>query len=363
MLSNRTPLPFLLLALLALIFALWAGLLRLGWRIPSATVSLVLLHGPLMVSGFLGTLITLERVVALKQRWMYLTPLLTGLGWLVTLLAPASPAGPLALTLGSLGGAVILGVILRRDPALHSVVMLLGMLSWAATNILWVAGLPIFQVATGWQAFLVLTILGERQELNRVLRPSPFQTRLFGLFAAVFLLGMGLSFAGWGGGDRLFGAGLLGLALWSLPNDIAWRNLRHRLPLTRYIAWCLSLGFAWLAAAGMLYILLGRQFAGPYYDALLHSVFIGFVISMIFGHAPIIFPAILGTPVNFHPVYYAQLGLLHVSLVLRMAGDLGGLNSLRMWGGLLNEVAILLFLGATLYMVRRGLVQQNSQKP
>ena len=29
-----------------------------------------------MVVGFLGTLIALERAVALRQRWMYLSPLL-----------------------------------------------------------------------------------------------------------------------------------------------------------------------------------------------------------------------------------------------------------------------------------------------
>jgi len=33
-----------------------------------------------MVSGFLGTLISLERAVALKARWPYAAPLLSGLG-------------------------------------------------------------------------------------------------------------------------------------------------------------------------------------------------------------------------------------------------------------------------------------------
>ena len=69
LLPNRFPLPFLALAILALLAALWAGLMRLGWRLPALTPSLALAHGPLMISGFLGTLITLERAVALKQKW------------------------------------------------------------------------------------------------------------------------------------------------------------------------------------------------------------------------------------------------------------------------------------------------------
>jgi hypothetical protein len=73
---------------------------------------------------------------------------------------------------------------------------------------------------------------------------------------------------------------------------------------------------------------------------------------MIFGHAPIIFPAILGIPINFQPAFYAQLILLHVSLALRIFADYTNLYPLRMWGGLLNEMAILLFMGMTIYSVR-----------
>lgn len=86
---NRFPIPFLLLAILALLAALWAGLMRLGWQLHASTPSLALMHGPLMISGFLGVLsIPLERAVAIKQKWMYLTPLLAGLGWLVSVLIP-----------------------------------------------------------------------------------------------------------------------------------------------------------------------------------------------------------------------------------------------------------------------------------
>jgi hypothetical protein len=87
----------------------------------------------------------------------------------------------------------------------------------------------------------------------------------------------------------------------------------------------------------------------------LHAIFIGFVISMIFGHAPIILPAILGVPISFKAAWYLPLLLLHVSLALRVLADYLSLVSLRMWGRLLSEVAILWFLIATASSIQQGL--------
>jgi len=63
-----TRLPFMALAGLALLAALWGGLARLGWPLPLLTSTLPPNHGPLMVTVFLGTLIGLERAVALRRR-------------------------------------------------------------------------------------------------------------------------------------------------------------------------------------------------------------------------------------------------------------------------------------------------------
>ncbi len=52
-------LPLLALSILALLAGLWAGLLRLGWSLPPIQPGLYVAHGPLMVCGFLGTLISL----------------------------------------------------------------------------------------------------------------------------------------------------------------------------------------------------------------------------------------------------------------------------------------------------------------
>lgn len=81
------------------------------------------------------------------------------------------------------------------------------------------------------------------------------------------------------------------------------------------------------------------------YDATLHAIFIGFVFSMIVGHAPIIFPSVLEIALPFHPGFYSHLVLLHLSLVLRVVGDVTAWWPGRLWGGTLNVVAVLLFLG------------------
>src|SRR5512138_3735212 len=178
--------PFLVPAILALLLAMWAGLIRIGWALP-AFPTLTVAHGPLMVSGFLGVLIPLERAVAIRQKWMFAVPIVAGLGWIVLLIIPF--IGGILLTLASFGTLLMLGVMLRREPHVHTLTMFVGVLAWLIGNFLWLLGHPIFQIVYFWIAFLVLTIGGERLELSRVLRPSPSQLRLFGLIAALLPAG------------------------------------------------------------------------------------------------------------------------------------------------------------------------------
>jgi hypothetical protein len=338
--------PFIALSVLALLFGLWAGLLRLSWTVP-VFPRLAMAHGPLMIAGFLGVLIPLERAVAIRQKWMFGVPILAGLGWISLLFS--SILGGVFITLGSLGTLAILLVMVRREPRIHTITMALGAFTWVIGNFLWLAGFPIFQIVYWWMAFLVLTIGGERLELSRVLRPRQAQIRIFSVIIFVLLAGAGLSVLNLNWGARLSGLAMLCLSLWFVMNDLARHNLRHANPLTRYIAICLFSGFIWLGVGGVLHLIFGATYAGPFYDAELHTIFVGFVISMIFGHAPIIFPAILGVPIIYSSAFYVHLSLLHLSLLMRVTGDLTLQLGIRKWGGLLNEVAILIFLVLTVY--------------
>jgi hypothetical protein len=90
------------------------------------------------------------------------------------------------------------------------------------------------------------------------------------------------------------------------------------------------------------------------YDAALHALLLGFVFSMVFGHAPIIFPAILRVAVPYHPVFYAPLVLLQVSLLMRLAGNAAGQTDWIRTGGLLGAIALLAFIVNTATAVLRG---------
>jgi hypothetical protein len=347
---SKARFPLMLLGMLALLTALWGGLVRLGWTLPLLSPHLPVVHGPLMVCGFLGTLIGVERAVALGTHWPYAAPLLSAVGALALL--SGLPAPPL-MTLGSLGLVAVFVVIMRRQFALATVIMALGALLWLVGNGFWLAGWPLYHVVPWWSGFLVLTIAGERLELSRMLRLTMPQQLAFLLAVSLFLAGLLLLTASLANGVRLAGVGMVALAWWLLRYDIARRTVRQT-GLTRFIAVCLLSGYVWLGVGGVLNWRFGGVLAGPYYDAMLHAVFVGFVFAMIFGHAPIILPAILHRTPPYHPTFYAPLVLLHVSLLLRLVGDLVGWWPGRQWGGLLNAMAVLLFLITLAYVLLHG---------
>lgn len=348
--------PLLILGFVSLIFGVLAGLARLGWTVPLPAAQLIALHGPLMVCGFLGTVIGLERAVALGRRWAYAGPLLTGLGGVAILAGFPVYIGASAMSLGS---AVLLagtGLIALRQREMFMVTMTLGAASWLAGNVLWLAGAAVPAVVPLWINFLVLTIAGERLELSRFLPPSPGAKRLFKAILGLLVTGSVLSGASIG--IAIYGVGLLGLALWLLRQDIARRTVKEQ-GLTRFIAVCLLSGYAWLAI-GSLMLLAAGTLAGAAYDAVLHAILIGFVFSMVFGHAPIIFPAVVRVRMPYHWTFYLPLLVLHLSLLMRLSGlvrlagnrlMLPGMYSL---GGLLNAVALLLFILSTVTSVIRG---------
>jgi hypothetical protein len=304
-----------------------------------------------MVGGFLGALIGLERAIALERRWAYLAPLLAGAGALLTA-AGLLPWGPLLITAGSLTLLLITIAIVRLHPAAHAQVIAAGAAAWLVGNLLWLWGFTIPQVVLWWAGFLVLTIAGERLELNRFLRPPAWVRVLFMTLVGLLGLGMALSAVDFGTGMRLTGLAWLLLALWLLRFDIARRRVSAG-GQARYMALCLLIGYIWLGAAGVLALAYGGVMAGPHYDALLHALFVGFVLSMIFAHALIIFPVVLGVSIVYHPRFYAPLVLLHTTLLLRIVGDLLPWWPGRLWGGLLNGITLLLFLVSTATALRR----------
>ena len=320
----RWRLPLLVLGFASLALGVAGGLARIGASMP-APAGAIAQHGALMVSGFLGTVIGLERAVALGQLWAYAAPLASGLGGVCLLAGLAVPGFALMVFAAAVLVAASTATFARQR-SLEMATLLAGALAWLAGNLFLLAGQP---AVPWWIAFFALTIGGERLELSRYLKRTR-AVRFAFLLLAVLLLLTPLA-------PRLMGAVLVLLALWLLLYDLARVTVRQA-GLPRYIAACLLSGYAWLALGGTLLA------AALAHDAALHAIFVGFVFSMVFGHAPVILPAVLRAAFRYHPILYAPLVALHASLAVRVLVS----TPIGAWG---NAAAIALFIATAAALV------------
>jgi hypothetical protein len=344
-------------AIACLTFGVWGGLVRLYWSLvplTSLNVNWVTFHGPLMVCGFLGTLIGVERATALGRWWGYAGPILTGAGALALVFGMLGTPPPLLILLGSVCVVITSFFLYLRQPSLDLGLLVAGAMVWVVGNALWLYGWTIHQVIFWWMGFLLLTVFAERLELSRFLHVSRGARMAAAISVAAFMTGL-LTRATWPlGGQRIMGAAMIALSAWLLRYDLARRTIRRN-GLPRYMATCLLSGYVWLGIVGLgLWMHEPLPSYGVLYDSILHAFFLGFVFSMILAHAPIIFPAVVGVAVPYTRWFYMPLVVLHAGLVVRILGDVLSITALPNWpkihgaGGLLNTAAIGIFLLTTL---------------
>lgn len=331
---------FLLPAGLALLAALNAGLLLLN--LPAPVANWADLHGVLMVVGFLGTLIAMERAVALRNPLGYLAPALLGLG-AITLLTPLpTTLGQLLLIEGAAALCLVYVGLWRRSRDVLVAVQLLGSLHLLIATLAWVFA-PVAALVPWFVGFLVLTITAERVELARFQMPPHGPTVLVATTTALTVT----ITAGFFWPDlavRLTATLLLVLVLWLVQHDVARASIRGT-GLRRYSAAALLAGYGWLIIAAVSWLVYGHQTSGFAYDAIVHAVMLGFAISMVMAHAPIILPAVLRRPLPYRRMLWVPLGLLHLGLILRvLIGDL--LQTTLLWqiGGAITVAALVIFV-------------------
>lgn len=331
-------LPLGIVGAAALGAGLWGGLIRIGWSWSVPSPAWIAWHGPLMVCGFLGTLIGLERAVALGKRWGYAAPIFSALGAAALLLS--ARAAPFLFSAASLAFLAVTTAFLQRQRADFLVAGMLGAAAWVAGNLRWALDGTIVEAVPSWMAFLVLTIAAERLELSRLVQHSRFAHRAFGGITLVWFVVAVLPLAA---AEPVCAIALGATAVWLWRYDIArWTVRSHG--LARYAALALLGGYAWLAVAAAGLIAAAPGMVGLHYDAILHAVFVGFVFSMIFAHAPIILPAVLGVQVDYHAALSVPLVVLHSGVILRLLGDWLPQAALRRWGGLTSAIAIVLYV-------------------
>lgn len=351
-LSNKVLVVFLVFAGMGLLTGLYSGLVRLGYlttadlNIPGG------LHGPLMINAFLGTLISLERAAALEKIWAMAGPFLMAVSVIFMLFVDLE-FGAWLFTAGSFAVVAALLYVCYLQPKIYHFIMAMGGLSLFIGNGLFLAGYPVFEIVIWWMGFPVLTIFGERLELNRIMRPPKKAQRIFIGFIVIWIAGAALLHVSREHGWHLLMVSTLATAIWLLKYDIARKTIKS-VEWTKYSAWCLLSGYAWLIITSVTGLISGFPYAGPVYDALLHMVFVGFVFSMIFAHASVIIPSLSGKIVPWSRYFYLPFFLLHGSLLLRIVGDFMGNFTVRAIGSWINVIAILLFLGGIVFRLIKG---------
>jgi hypothetical protein len=305
-----------------------------GWERLGFTTSASLPHGDhgaIMIGCFLGGLIMLERAVSLGKTWAYAGSVLCVLS-LILILAGESAYGYAGITMAAFVYILVLLYQQHKLPEQNFLVSILGGFCLLTANTLLFIH-DLYPLAVNWWiGFLLFTILGERLSVKSIRQKNSLLPIL--LVSSVFI---GLLLPFHHAGAPVFGTSLILLGLWLLYSEnVSFQGMHFTLHMNT----ALLFAYVWLIITGGLMLA-----GGLYYDAHLHSFYVGFVFSMIFGHAPLMIQRVLSLKAElYHPLEFVLLLALQISLVLRISGSIAGNEYLIRWGGLFNGIIILLFL-------------------
>jgi len=152
-------------------------------------------------------------------------------------------------------------------------------------------------------------------------------------------------------GKYLCSISLVLTAAWLLKYDIATKNIR-KTGLFKYLGVLLLTSYIWLLVTAGIFLIESNSML--VFEAGLHAFFLGFVFSMIFAHAPIILPGIIGQNVKvFNQILYIWFYLLQISLILRITGDLFGSYEWRQISSIFNGIAIFGFFISVFLIVKK----------
>ncbi len=334
----------LLLVPMLLVLALWSAVGRVGWEMPISIIAAK--HGYLMVSGLLGTLISLERTLIIKEKWWLSIPVLSFLS-AGLVLAEQSNYGFFLQILG----AILLSILYVIQWFQYKEVFLLGLslgsLSWMISGAVLLLGNGFPAASIWYLLFLLFTIASERLELSKFIYTPPWANNILLILFSLLILVQGFPFH-WGS-NHISGILIAAIGFWLIQFDIVKINLKKG-GFFFYTGSTLFAGYIWLMLSGVLMALPLTTFY--HYDAVLHSFFIGFVFSMLFAHAPIIFPALLKIKERpFTKFFYLPVVLTHILLLARLYADYSANWNLRKWIGLFQVMVIAVFIVMMAYQM------------
>ena len=339
----------LVLAALSLFSGLTSGLQRIGWEVNALPASMH--HGAIMVGGFLGTLISLEKIIPLRNKILYAIPAVSGAS-IAFFLSELPTAAWSCLILASVGLSIVFLRYFLHERSVIYLLMLCGGVSWLIGNMVLISARFYPLAFPWWLGFALFIITAERVELMKFLPVNRRDKIILVAWLALYVVGVS-AMPFHGNGSLVSGVALVGISAWLMRSDVIAISIQKS-GLTKFIAIALLAGYVALLLTGVLLFSLDHQLMA--YDAVVHSFFVGFVFSMIFAHGPIILPGVLGVSSKpYHKILYLWLAALHASWVMRITADLLLVFEWRRYSAILTSIAIVGYLATLAVLTTKKL--------
>lgn len=345
--------PLLIVIGAAFLASAWSGLLRLGWHLPVPYAGFTAVHGPLAVAALWGVLIILGDLDVSGLPWDIPSPrgiysglVLVSVGTVILMVGMNATTAFWLIATGHLALVLVFGVAAEARPTRQSVSAALAMLLGSIGYVLFLLDSGPHSAVPWWAASVILFIVGGKQRMPGL-----------GLLAFVGVLGVGIIAAVIhpDAGIRLMGVGQIGIAMWLLRYDGAFGRMIHSTGFSRFTGVCLVSGYFWLMASGMFAGFYGGVTGGTHYDAMCHTLFLGFVAPIVFAHTLVILSHMLELKEVYHRAFYGHLALLHGALLLWVMSNLLLWEQGRRIGALLTVITMFV-LPVTLVLVSLKLV-------
>ena len=313
-----------------LILGLFTGLSRFGM----INFPLSFHHGVLMLNGFAGGVITVERMLTHgKDHWFLIGLILLICGLTLYLLGYDFGLLMVAANIAILFLKETL--VLSEKRSLNGIYQLVGLLSWFIGNLKFYQNGFYPEAVPFWIVFILMMIVGTR--LSKMEKEDLMSL----VFSLTTFFSFWLGFHGYG--QAIYGIGLIAVSIRLCYLEIR-NGSKYLVGLVVAYFWLLQTGISSLFSDHILFS----------YDLVLHAFFVGFFFSMIFINAPDALLEKLGlNRLNTYPNFWVLF--LSLGLVARLiVGDLFHVQEARNMGGILNLLTILLYAASLLFQTIRN---------
>lgn len=338
--------PFLFFLL---ILGMTSGLARGGaLNLPSLSEK----HFIIFLYGFFGSLLSLERAFGFSLKYLFITPALTLLGtilyiWLENpyLIIP----GALLFILPNLRVFITSKSFFSSGFILSAILFITGAIFFASGY--------YYQSAIALVLFLVFYILSERAELIKIIGLGKNGILFLSLASIMSVTGLIISLKDLISGIQISFGSIAAITVWFMRNDIARKTIKMK-GIVKFSAISVLSAYFWLLIGSLLISFFGMNLWGEG----VHSITLGFVFSMIFAHAPSIFPSMMRLKFQFSPILYIPLLFLNISVALRNISYLT--PKIKKSTLLLNSIAIISFFFFFILTLKKNkkIAGQNPKK-